>query len=109
MPAHSRSCESKAKKGGSSGQQLQIHHYYNATPKDEKKSVKTGKNSITSCGVEFVVQDGRAFNLLQSSGFFRLAKQTFDIGRRISSSTNIDIEGLLPTPTTVTKSMQING
>ncbi|CAF1558794.1 unnamed protein product, partial [Rotaria sordida] len=58
------------------------------------------KRAITTSCVEFVPEDGRVFHLLQRPDFVRLAKQLFDGGQRLSSSTNISIRDLLPTSST---------
>ena len=65
------------------------------------KCVRFRDIEYTSSYVEFVVQDGRAFRLGQGEGFISLAKQLFNAGRTMSSSSNIAIEELLPDPTTV--------
>jgi hypothetical protein len=101
MQVHARSCESKREELNSSHHQQKINHYYKSKPNERKKVPKQFKDSITSSYVEFVVQDGRAFRLAQGSGFIRLAKKLYDTGRFMSSSADIDIEELLPDPTTV--------
>jgi hypothetical protein len=101
MIHHLRSCQSKLKQANSSGEQQTINNYYKSTSND-KKQIPTGiKRAITTACTEFVAEDGRAFHLLQGSGFVRLAKQLFDSGQRLSSSINISIEDLLPVPSTV--------
>ncbi|CAF4913360.1 unnamed protein product, partial [Rotaria sp. Silwood2] len=44
--------------------------------------------------------NSRAFRLGQGEGFISLAKQLFNAGRIMSSSSDIAIEKLLPDPTT---------
>ncbi|CAF4868231.1 unnamed protein product, partial [Rotaria sp. Silwood2] len=66
-----------------------------------KQIPKSIKRAITTSCAEFVAEDSRSFKLLQGPGFIRLAQQLFDSGQRLSSSIPIDIENLLPAPTTV--------
>jgi hypothetical protein len=99
MQVHSRSCQSKKENFNPGSHQQKINHYYKSN--GEKKIPKKIKNAITSCYVEFVVQDGRAFRLGQGEGFISLVKQLFYAGRIMSSSSNIAIEELLSDPTTV--------
>ncbi|CAF3196992.1 unnamed protein product [Rotaria socialis] len=49
--------------------------------------------------------NGRAFHLLKGSGFIRLAKELFNSGKLLSLSTNIQIEDLLPNPTTISRNI----
>ncbi len=98
MQVHYRSCQSNKEKFNSVGHQQKINHYYKS---NEKKVPKQIKNAITSSYVEFVVQDGRAFRLGQGEGFISLAKQLFNAGTIMSSSSDVAIEELLPDPTTV--------
>ena len=101
MISHSRSCSSKENQSDLPDRQRKINHYYKSTSNERQRVPKKIKNDITLSCVEFVVQDGRAFQLLQGPGFIRLAKQLFESGRYMSSSTDIQIEDLLPDPTTV--------
>ncbi len=103
MINHLRSCQSKLKQANSSGEQQTINNYYNAVSNDKKQIPKRIKRAITTSCAEFVAQDGRTFQLLQGPGFVRLAYLFFDSGQRLSSSIHIDIEDLLPDPTTVSK------
>lgn len=83
-------------------QKSKINHYYKHSRLNDKTKVpKRVKDVITSACVECVVQDGRVFHLLKGSGFIRLAKELFNSGKLLSLSTNIQIEDLLPNPTTV--------
>jgi hypothetical protein len=101
MINHLRSCQTKLKQANSSGEQQTINKYYNTDSIDKKQIPKRIKCAITTCCAEFVAQDGRAFQLVQGPGFVRLAKQLFESGQRLSSSIHVDIEDLLPDPTTV--------
>lgn len=103
MISHLRFCQSKLKQLNSSGEQQTINNYYKSTSNEKKEIPKHIKRAITKSCVEFVAEDGRAFHLLQGTGFARLAKELFDSGRRLSSSTNVNIEDLLPVPSTVNK------
>ncbi|CAF1460760.1 unnamed protein product [Rotaria sordida] len=105
MISHSRSCQTKEKHSDSSDQQRKINHYYKLTSSGKNNVPKRIKNGITSACVEFVVQDGRAFHLLEGSGFVRLAKQLFNAGKLMSSTTTIEIEDLLPDPTTISRNI----
>lgn len=100
MSVHSRACEGKDKE---SNQQRKLNHYYNSTSTSKKVVPKTIKNAITQSCVEFVVEDGRAFHLIQGSGFLGLAKQLFNAGKLTPSSRTVDIHDLLPDPTSVTE------
>jgi len=101
MIHHLRSCQSKLKQANSSSEQQTINSYYKSTS-NGKKQIPTGiKRAITTACAEFVAEDGRAFYLLQGPGFARLAKQLFESGQRLSSSAHINMEGLLPVPSTV--------
>ncbi|CAF4289720.1 unnamed protein product [Rotaria socialis] len=77
-----------------------MNHYYRSPSNDQNQIPKRIKDAITSSCVEFVAQDSQSFKLLEGSGFVRLAKQLFDTGSILSSTTNIEIEDLLPDPTT---------
>ncbi|CAF2344011.1 unnamed protein product [Rotaria sp. Silwood2] len=103
MQIHSRSCSSKEKEQDLSIQQQKSNRYYTrkSTENNTQKVSKRWKDAITTSYTEFVVQDGRAFQLSQGSGFIGLAQQLFDCGRLMSSSTNIVIQDLLPDPTTM--------
>ncbi|CAF0948747.1 unnamed protein product [Rotaria sordida] len=101
MQVHSRSCQSKKENFNPGSHQQKINHYYKSN--GEKKIPKQVKNAITSCYMEFVVKDGRAFRLGQGEGFISLVKQLFNAGRIMSSSSNIAVEELLPDPTTVSR------
>ena len=101
MISHSRSCSSKENQSDLPDQQRKINHYYKSTSNERKRVPKKIKNDIILSCVEFVVQDGRAFQLLQGPGLIRLTKQLFESGRYMSSSTDIQIEDLLRDPTTV--------
>ena len=105
MLTHAHYCESKGETD-SSAQQRKIIHYVTATSEDRKKIPTRIKDAITSSCVAFVVSDGRPFHLLQGQGFIHLAKQIYDSGRLMALSTNIDIEDLLPDPTTVSRSFE---
>lgn len=105
MVTHSRYCQSKGETD-SSAQQRKIIHYVTSNSEGTKKIPKRIKDAITSSCIAFVVNDGRPFHLLQGHGFLHLAKQIYDSGRLMSSSTNIDIEELLPDPTTVSRSFE---
>ncbi|CAF2973046.1 unnamed protein product [Rotaria sp. Silwood2] len=101
MQVLSRSCQSKKENFNPVSHQQKINHYYKSN--GEKKIPKQVKNAMTSCYIEFVVQDGRAFRLGQDEGFISLAKQLFNAGRVMSSSSHIAVEELLPDPTTVSR------
>ncbi|CAF1347882.1 unnamed protein product, partial [Rotaria sordida] len=105
MINHLRFCQSKLKQANSSGEQQTINNYYKSTFSDKKQIPKDIKRAITTSCVQFVAEDGRAFHLLQGPGFVRLAKQLFDSGQRLPSSTNISIEDLLPTPSTKSRNI----
>ncbi|CAM4841235.1 unnamed protein product [Rotaria magnacalcarata] len=76
MSIHSRACEGKDNELNLSNQQRKLNHYYNSTS-----------------------TNGRAFHLLQCSGFVGLAKQLFDAGNLTPSSREVNIHDLLPDPT----------
>ncbi|CAF3363055.1 unnamed protein product [Rotaria sp. Silwood2] len=96
-------CDScKNKESNSFDQQRKLNHYYNSTLKSKNLVPKPVNNAISLSCVEFVVEDGRTFHLLQGSGFVSLAKQLFDAGKLISSSIDVDVQDLLPDPTAVT-------
>ena len=100
MLTHSRYRQSKGETD-SSAQQRKIIHYVTSNAKGTKKITKRIKDAITSSCVTLVVNDGRPFHLLQGHGFLHLAKEIYDSGRLMPSSTNIAIEELLPDPTMV--------
>ncbi|CAF2145163.1 unnamed protein product [Rotaria magnacalcarata] len=99
MSIHSRACEGKDNELNLSNQQRKLNHYYNSTSTSKNVVPKAIKNAITQSCVEFVVEDGRAFHLLQCSGFVGLAKQLFDAGNLTPSSREVNIHDLLPDPT----------
>ncbi|CAF4776542.1 unnamed protein product, partial [Rotaria sp. Silwood2] len=101
MINHLRSCPSKLKHDNSSDEQQKINNYFNKNSNDNKQIPKSIKRAITTSYAEFVAEDSRSFKLLQGLGFIRLAQQLFDSGQRLPSSIPIDIENLLPAPTTV--------
>jgi Hermes transposase DNA-binding domain len=105
MVTHSRYCQSKGETD-SSAQQRKIIDYVTSNAEGTKKIPKRIKDAITSSCVTFVVNDGRPFHLLQGHGLLHLAKQIYESGRLMSSSTTIDIEELLPDPTTVNRSSE---
>ncbi|CAF1285589.1 unnamed protein product [Rotaria sordida] len=105
MINHFHFCRSNLKQANSSGEQQTINNYYKSIFNDKKQIPKDIKRAITTSCVEFVAEDGRAFHLLQGSGFVRLAKQLFDSGQRLSSSTNISIRDLLPTSSTISRNI----
>ncbi|CAF1408076.1 unnamed protein product [Rotaria magnacalcarata] len=105
MLAHSRSCQSTKNKSDLPSQQRKINHYYKSPSNKQNQIPKRIKDAITSSCVEFVAQDSRSFKLLEGSGFVHLAKQLFDTGRLLSSTTNIEIEDLLPDPTTISRNI----
>jgi hypothetical protein len=101
MINHLRSCQSKLKQANSSSEQQTLNNYYNTVSNDKKQIPKRIKHAITTSFAEFVAQDGRAFQLVRGPGFVCLAKKLFESGQRLSSSIHVDIEDLLPNPTTV--------
>ncbi|CAF1526422.1 unnamed protein product, partial [Adineta steineri] len=105
MINHLCSCPSKLKHDNSSGEQQKIYNYFNKNSNDNKQIPKSIKRAITTACAEFVAEDSRSFKLLQGPGFIRLAQQLFDSGQRLSSSIPIDIENLLPAPTTISRSI----
>ncbi|CAF1626294.1 unnamed protein product [Rotaria magnacalcarata] len=99
MSIHSRACEGKDNELNLSNQQRKLNHYYNSTSTSKNVVPKAIKNAITQSCVEFVVEDGRTFHLLQCSGFVGLVKQLFDAGNLTPSSREVNIHDLLPDPT----------
>ncbi|CAF5097425.1 unnamed protein product [Rotaria magnacalcarata] len=89
MSIHSRACEGKDNELNLSNQQRKLNHYYNSTSTSKNVVPKAIKNAITQSCVEFVVEDGRTFHLLQCSGFVGLVKQLFDAGNLTPSSREI--------------------
>ena len=99
MLNHLQSCKVKEQNSGSSNHQQKINHYYNSSP-NGKRVPKRVKDAVTSACINFVIQDGRPFHLVEGNGFISLAKQLFNSGQHLPSA-NIQIEDLLPSSTTV--------
>lgn len=100
MLHRSRSCPSKHKDVDSPLQQVKLNQYYESTIK-RNIVPKHVKDILTTAIAEFVAQDGRAFQLIKGSGFIAFAAQLLNSGKLLSSSADVQIEDILPDPTTV--------
>jgi GH24 family phage-related lysozyme (muramidase) len=106
MLAHSRSCSKKETNRDPPTKQQQIDQFYASSSKNKCVPARI-KDTITDACVKFVVQDGRPFHLVEGSGFLQLAKELFNAGRLMATSTSISVEDLIPNPTTVSNVSRI--
>ena len=83
--------------------QKNIKEYFSRTTSEAIP--KKIKQKITTAAAEFVVLDNRPFHLLSGGGFSNFAKTVFDVGKSMYNMPNINIENLLPHPTTVSKTI----
>ena len=80
--------------------QTTVHDYY-LSSKEIKIPTKL-KLSVTQACAEFSALDGRAFEAMKGKGFQNLAQVLFDADRSLNNS-SIQIQNILPHPTTVRK------
>jgi hypothetical protein len=92
------SCCTKIKTKSNDLNKKTVHAFYSSSKhRDIPKKIKL---SITQACTEYAALDGRAFESMQGEGFQNLAQVLFDSGRLLHKS-HIQVEDLLPHPTTV--------
>jgi hypothetical protein len=98
MIKHHKSCQT-SNNTTNRNQSLGIKEYFR--PKKSQTIPRKIKEKITNAAVEFVSLDTRAFKLISGNGFTYFAQTLFDAGQKLSNIQHVNIEDLLPHPTTV--------
>jgi hypothetical protein len=99
---HIRSCQNI--KTPLSGTQSSINQFY-ASSNKEPAVPKRIKQGIKVACAEFAALDCRPFKTIDGIGFKNLAQKIFNAGRCLPMSQEMNIEHLLPHPTTVRKTI----
>ncbi len=100
LSKHIHSCQ-KDKRTVSSNQ-TNINQFYSSS-KNEPSIPNRVKEEIRVACVEFAALDSRPFKTIQGTGFKNLAQKILDAGKYLPISKDINVEKLLPHPTTVKK------
>lgn len=101
LKSHLKSCsKATATYPSAPFEQKTIHSFYSSSK--PVKISKTIRTSVMQACSEFAALDGRAFATMKGTGFQNLAQVLFDAGRSLSNS-SIQIEDILPHPTTVNR------
>ncbi|CAF4841572.1 unnamed protein product, partial [Rotaria sp. Silwood1] len=82
--------------------QTTINQFY-ASSKNEPAIPDRIKQEIKIACVEFAALDSRSFKTIHGIGFKNLAQKIFDAGKYLPISKGINVEKLLPHPTTVSR------
>ncbi|CAF3987750.1 unnamed protein product [Rotaria sp. Silwood2] len=101
LKSHLSSC-SKTKIILNDLNQTTVHDFYSSS-----KTIQIPKKmklSVTQACAEFSALDGRAFDTMTGYGFQNLAQVLFDAGRSFTNS-SIQIEDILPHPTTISRNV----
>ncbi|CAF1153450.1 unnamed protein product [Rotaria magnacalcarata] len=100
LSKHIRSCQKV--KAVVSHDQPNINQFY-ASSKTEPAISNRVKQEIKVACVEFVALDCRSFKTIRGVGFKNLAQKIFDAAKYLPISKDINIEKLLPHPTTISR------
>ena len=98
MSTHTKACKQKSQ-FESNQQNLDV----NLQPKNSisRKIPSYVKKSITDACVEFAFLDNRSFETIKGDGFLNLIEKVFVAGQRFSGYQGVQMDDLLPDPTTV--------
>ncbi|CAF1509555.1 unnamed protein product [Rotaria sordida] len=103
LSKHISSCQKV--KTTASHNQTTINQFY-ASSKNEPAIPDRVKQEINVACAEFAALDSRSFKTIHGIGFKNLAQKIFDAGKYLPISKDINVEKLLPHPTTISR--QIN-
>ncbi|CAF4312008.1 unnamed protein product [Rotaria sp. Silwood2] len=99
---HIRFCQNTTNTAEGSEVQANIKQFYE--PSKNKYYVPNRvKQEITASCTEFVILDSRPFKTIGGKGFKNLAQTIFNAGRYLPVTQEVNIENLLPSPTTVSR------
>lgn len=100
MTKHQKMC---SKTTSCNNDQRNIKEYFTQT---KVQSIpKKLKEKVTIAATEFAVLDTRPFHLFCGGGFTDFAQTIFNAGKALFNTSNINVEDLLPHPTTVSKNI----
>ncbi|CAF3483352.1 unnamed protein product [Rotaria sp. Silwood2] len=102
LSKHIRFCQNTTNTTKVSEVQANIKQYYGPTKNDSYIPNRV-KQEIRAACTEFVILDSRSFQTIGGKGFKNLAQKIFNAGRYLPVTREINIENLLPTPTTVSR------
>ncbi|CAF1483898.1 unnamed protein product [Rotaria sordida] len=102
LSKHIRYCQNTTTTAMVSEVQTNIKQYYEHS-KNESYIPNRTKQEIRAACTEFVIFDSRSFKTIGGKGFKNLAQKFFNAGRYLPVTREINIENLLPTPTTVSR------